>query len=41
MTELLPCPLALGYVLATGVVAYWLGRWREQLRLLEICKPEI
>jgi hypothetical protein len=40
MNDLLPCPLALTYMLLAGVVGYWLGRWREQLRLLEVFKSE-
>lgn len=40
MNDLLPCPLALTYSLLTGVVGYWLGRWREQLHLLQMLKPE-
>lgn len=40
MSDWLPCPLALSYLLAAGVVGYWLGRWREQLHLLQMFKPE-
>lgn len=40
----LPCVYALGLIglgsTLAAVVGYWAGRWREQLSLLQICKPE-
>ncbi len=33
--------LLAGVTAAAGVAGYWLGRWREQLALLEIFHPEI
>jgi hypothetical protein len=43
MNEHAYCELSVtGLVLAVALIvgAYHLGRWREQLWLLEICKPE-
>jgi hypothetical protein len=44
MTNWLPCLYATGLIAAGSAVAatlgYWAGRWREQLWLLEILKPE-
>jgi hypothetical protein len=40
MNTWLPCALALIYIAAAGWVGYMLGSLREQLRLLEILKPE-
>ncbi|MGA8515445.1 MAG: hypothetical protein WB821_11850 [Burkholderiaceae bacterium] len=44
MTEWLPCLyaatlIAMGTVVA-GSLGYTIGRWREQLALLEMCRPE-
>lgn len=39
MSNWMPCLLALSYMLAAGVLGYWLGRKREQLALLELLKP--
>lgn len=44
MTDWLPCLYAL-LLIAMGcafssALGYRVGRWREQLALLEICKPE-
>lgn len=39
MNDWLPCLLALSYMLVAGVAGYWLGSWREQLRLIEMFKP--
>lgn len=43
MNDWLPCLYATALI-AIGsafsvALGYWLGRWREQLWLLEICKP--
>ncbi len=44
MNDWLPCLYALALIgtasAIAGIVGYWLGRWREQLWLLEVCKPE-
>ncbi len=40
MSDWLPCLVALGYMLIAAIAGYWLGRWREQLHLLEVLKPE-
>ena len=40
LTSWLPCPYALSLVMLAGIAGYVLGRWREQLRLLETFKPE-
>jgi hypothetical protein len=40
MSAWTPCLLAVGYMLIAGVLGYWLGSMRAQLRLLEILKPE-
>ncbi|WP_283770161.1 hypothetical protein [Variovorax sp. PCZ-1] len=40
MSNWMPCLLGIGYVLIAGLLGYWLGCFREQLRLLEIMKPE-
>lgn len=44
MTDWMPCNYALALVAAgmatAGMVGFWLGRWREQLALLEILHPE-
>ena len=44
MTDLLPCDYALaliaGGLAVAGMVGFWLGRWREQLALLETLHPE-
>jgi hypothetical protein len=39
MTDWLPCLYALFLMGAAATVGFWLGRWREQLALLEMCKP--
>jgi hypothetical protein len=39
MTEWLPCFYALGLMGAAAALGFWLGRMREQLALLEMCKP--
>ncbi len=39
MTDWLPCLYALVLMGAGAAVGYLLGRWREQLALLEMCKP--
>ena len=45
MTDWMPCDYALaliaGGMAASGMVGFWLGRWREQLALLEVFHPEI
>jgi hypothetical protein len=38
MTDWLPCFYALALMGAAAAVGYLLGRWREQLALLEMCK---
>lgn len=39
-----PCLYALSLIgigsAVSALAGYWLGRWREQLSLLEICRPE-
>jgi hypothetical protein len=40
MSDWLPCLYASTLMAAAALVGYWFGRWREQLSLLEICKPE-
>ncbi len=40
MSDLMPCPLGLGYILIAAGIGYLAGQFREQLRLLEIFKPE-
>ena len=40
MSDWLPCPLGLSYVLVAAGIGYLAGQFREQLRLLEIFKPE-
>jgi hypothetical protein len=44
MNDLLPCLYALvlmaGSAVAAAAVGFWAGRWREQLSLLELLKPE-
>lgn len=40
MSEWLPCPLAMGYIAGAICFGYLAGTWREQLRLIEIIKPE-
>jgi hypothetical protein len=39
MTEWLPCLYALFLMGVAAAVGFWLGRLREQLALLEMCKP--
>jgi hypothetical protein len=39
MTEWLPCIYALALMGAAAAAGFWLGRMREQLALLEMCKP--
>ena len=39
MTDWRPCLYALVLMGAAAAVGYLLGRWREQLALLEMCKP--
>ena len=45
MSEWVPCAYAsslIGAGMAVAIVAgYLLGRWREQLHLLEVLRPEI
>jgi hypothetical protein len=40
MSDWMPCPLALSYMALAALSGYLLGRWREQLSLLEALKPE-
>lgn len=40
MSDWLPCLVALGYMLIAAALGYSLGKWREQLHLLEVLKPE-
>jgi membrane protein DedA with SNARE-associated domain len=44
MSNWLPCLYATALIAigsaVSAVAGYWLGRWREQLWLLEIFKPE-
>ncbi len=40
MIDWLPCSLGLGYAVAAAGLGYIAGRFREQLHLLEIFKPE-
>lgn len=44
MTDWMPCIYALaliaGGISTAGVVGFWLGRWREQLALLQTLRPE-
>lgn len=40
LTNWLPCPYAATLAMLASVAGYGLGRWREQLRLLETLKPE-
>jgi hypothetical protein len=39
MTEWLPCLYALFLMGVAATAGFWLGRLREQLALLEMCKP--
>jgi hypothetical protein len=43
MSNWMPCLLALAYILVAGAifgtVGFYLGRWREQLHLLQVFKP--
>ena len=45
MSDWIPCAYAVTLIgigmAAAGAASYLLGRWREQLRLLEILRPEI
>jgi hypothetical protein len=44
MTDWLPCLYAAILISSTGlifaVIGYYVGRWREQMWLLEVCQPE-
>lgn len=40
MSDWLPCPLAFSFMLMAAAIGYFAGQFREQLRLLEIFKPE-
>ena len=40
VTNWLPCSYASVLILAAAAVGFWLGRWREQLALLQLLKPE-
>ncbi len=40
MNDWLPCPLGLSYILIAAGIGYFAGQLREQLRMLEIFKPE-
>lgn len=40
MSDLMPCPLALSYIVIAVGIGYLAGQFREQLRLLELFKPE-
>jgi hypothetical protein len=40
MNAWLPCLHALSYMALAALSGYLLGRWREQLSLLEALKPE-
>jgi hypothetical protein len=39
MTDWMPCLYALVLMGLAAAVGFWLGRMREQLALLEMCKP--
>jgi hypothetical protein len=41
MSDWMPCPLGLSYILIAAGLGYLAGCYREQLRLLETLKPEV